>query len=136
MLHTMFGRRRAVFAERTSPIARGRAAAWAIATWTIATRFIVERTVTAGLVAARVDAKLRPLRTIAVTATALVFACRFARWAAGLHDLDIIVFIAPRLRNCLGKFRNSGGGNPDMGFICGNADCTNIVLRHTATAAQ
>jgi hypothetical protein len=53
-----------------------------------------------------------------------------------LHDLNIIVFVMPRLRDCLGKFCNSGSSDTHMGFVRCNPDGTNVVLGHAATAAQ
>jgi hypothetical protein len=76
------------------------------------------------------------LWTVAIAAHSLVFARRFTRWAIGLHDFDVIVFVVPGLRNGFGELGYSRRRNADMGFIRGNADGTNVVLGYAATTAQ
>ena len=127
VLYTMLRWRWAIFAEGTSAIAARTAATWSVA---------AEVTAAWWTIAAWIDAKLRTLRTSAIAAHTLVFACCFTRRAIGLHDFDVIVLVMPRLRNRFGKFGDRSRRNADMRFIGGNADGTNIILGHAATAAQ
>ena len=53
-----------------------------------------------------------------------------------MHDLDIMVFIAARRLDCLGKARCRCCRDPDMGFIRRNPDRANIVLGHTSAPTQ
>jgi len=129
MPYAMLRRGRAIAAERTRAVTV-RSAAWSTA----------RRTITAGSIAARADTQLRTLRTTAITATiathTLIFTRSFTWWAFGPHDLNVVIFIMPRLRNCFGKLCYSGSSDTHMGFVRRNPDGANIILGHTAAAAK
>jgi hypothetical protein len=127
VLYTMLRWRWTTLAERTCAIAVCTTATWPVS---------AEVTATWRTVAARADAQLCTLWTVAIAAHSLVFARRFPRRAIGLHDFDVIVFVVPRLRNGFGELGHSSRRNADMGFIRGNTNGANVVLGHAATTAQ
>jgi hypothetical protein len=104
-------------------------------TWTTARRSNTPRSI-----AAWIDAQIGTLRTTTIAASvtthALVFTRSFTWRAIGLHDLDIIVFVMPRLRDCLSKFCNSGSSDTHMGFVRCNPDGTNVAVSYTHLRAH
>jgi hypothetical protein len=126
VLYPMLRWRWTIFAERTRAITTLSATTWSVTAEVATARWTI---------AARVNAQLRTLWTVAIAAHAFVFPRRFTRWAIGLHDFDVIVFVMPRLRNGFGKLGHSSRRNADMGFIRSNADSANVVLSYAATTA-
>jgi hypothetical protein len=126
VLYPMLRWRWTIFAEGTRAITTLPATAWSVT---------AEVTTAWWAIAAWINAQLRTLRTVAIAAHTSVFPRRFTRWAIGLHDFDVIVFVMPWLRNGFGELSHSSRRNADMGFIRGNADSANVVLGYAATTA-